>query len=53
MPQADIAEWEAEDRWMAQNITEMEVDEAAARKRMMADYHQKGRRRGRKPRGEE
>ena len=53
MPQADIVEFEAEDRWMAQNIAEMDVDEIAARKRMMADHNQKSRRRGRKPREEE
>ena len=49
---AEIDEWNAEARWIDQNLNEMELDEIVARKRMLSDYNQKGRRRGRKPRGE-
>ncbi len=49
---AEIDEWNAEARWIDQNLNEMELDEIIARKRMLSDYNRKGRRRGRKPRGE-
>ena len=52
MIQAEIDEWNAETRWIDQNLAEMDRDDIVARKRMLSDYNQKGRRRGRKPRGE-
>jgi Ca-activated chloride channel family protein len=53
MSPGHIAEYEAEQEWLAQRMAEAERDPNMSSKRMKADYNQKHRRRGRDPRGED
>ena len=49
----DMNEWEREKLWMAEREGQISSDPNSARKHMKADYHNKNRRRGRNPRGED
>jgi Ca-activated chloride channel family protein len=53
MSQGNIADFNAEEQWLAEQMRNVGSDPMVVRKRMMADLHQKGRRRGRKPRSED
>ncbi len=53
MSPGHIAEYEAEQEWIAQRMVEAERDPNMSSKRMKADFNQKNRRRGRGPRGED
>jgi Ca-activated chloride channel family protein len=53
MSPGHIAEYEAEQRWFAERMAEAEHNPNLARKLMHSDFHQKHRRRGKEPRGED
>jgi Ca-activated chloride channel family protein len=53
MTPGQISEYESEQQWFAERMVEAELDPNMSAKRMKADFNQKHRRRGRKPRGQD
>ena len=53
MKPEEMNEWEQERLWMAERQGQISSDPNSARKHMKADFHNKNRRRGRNPRGED
>lgn len=53
MSRENITDIEAEERWLAQRMAEADLNPNMTSKRIKADFNQKNRRRGRKPRDED